>query len=137
MLFALAIGIGRRMTSVVQTVSMAGLSAIGFAFVENIMYYARADNYARVTASAGDPKQAVMELVLLRGVYASFGHPLFTSMTGIGLALGLRSRSRLVRIFAPTTGFVMAVVGHMLFNGFSSVLPMAILKKLWLSLIHI
>ena len=25
----------------------------------------------------------------------------------------------------------MAVVGHMLFNGFSSVLPMAILKKLW------
>lgn len=130
-LFALAIGMGRRMTSVVQTVSMAGLSAIGFAFVENIMYYARADNYARVTASAGDPKQAVMELVLLRGVYASFGHPLFTSMTGIGLALGLRSRSRLVRIFAPTTGFVMSVVGHMLFNGFSSVLPMAILKKLW------
>ena len=95
------------------------------------MYYARADNYARVTASAGDPKQAVMELVLLRGVYASFGHPLFTSMTGIGLALGLRSRSRLVRIFAPTTGFVMAVVGHMLFNGFSSVLPMTALKKLW------
>lgn len=130
-LFGLAVVMGRRMTSVVQTVSMAGLSAIGFAFVENIMYYARADNYARVTAAAGDPKKAVMEMVRLRGVYTSFGHPLFTSMTGIGLALGLRSRSRLVRILAPTTGFVMAVTGHMLFNGFSSVLPMAALKNLW------
>ncbi|WCC79358.1 PrsW family intramembrane metalloprotease [Cutibacterium equinum] len=130
-LFGLAVFTGRRMTSMLQTVSMAGLSAIGFAFVENIMYYARADNYARVTAAAGDPKQAVLELVMLRGVYTSFGHPLFTSMTGIGLALGLRSRSRLVRILAPTTGFVMAVLGHMLFNGFSSVLPVAALKKLW------
>ena len=130
-LFGLAVVTGRRMTSVVQTVSVAGLSAIGFAFVENIMYYARADNYARVTAAAGDPKQAVMEMVMLRGVYTSFGHPLFTSMTGIGLALGLRSRSRLVRVLAPTTGFVIAVLGHMLFNGFSSVLPIGTLKNLW------
>lgn len=130
-LFLLAIVAGRRMTSIIQTVSMAGLSAIGFAFVENITYYARADNYARVTISAGDPTEAVKQLVRLRGIYTSFGHPLFTSMTAIGLALGLRSRSRLVRILAPVTGFVAAVIGHMTFNGLSSIMPMAQLTKAW------
>ncbi|MCI1748908.1 MAG: PrsW family intramembrane metalloprotease [Acidipropionibacterium sp.] len=130
-LFLFAVFMRRRLTSIVQTVSLAGLSAIGFAFVENIIYYARADNYARVTIQAGDPTRAVRQLVLLRGVFTSFGHPLFTSMTAIGLAIGLRSRSRLVRILAPVTGFMGAAIGHMAFNGISSVVPEKNLKMYW------
>ncbi|WP_236082562.1 PrsW family intramembrane metalloprotease [Acidipropionibacterium jensenii] len=130
-LFLFAAFMRNRLTSMLQTVSLAGLSAIGFAFVENIIYYARADNYARITVQAGDPTQAVRQLVLLRGVLTSFGHPLFTSMAGIGLAIGLRSRSRLVRILAPVTGFLGAVIGHMAFNGISSVVPSKDLKVYW------
>lgn len=130
-LFLFAVFLRRRLTSMVQTVSLAGLSAIGFAFVENIIYYARADNYARITIQAGDPTRALKQLVLLRGVLTSFGHPLFTMMTGLGLAIGLRSRSRLVRILAPVTGFMAAVIGHMAFNGISSVVPESQLKIYW------
>ncbi|WP_280953269.1 PrsW family intramembrane metalloprotease [Acidipropionibacterium timonense] len=130
-LFLLALFLGRRLTSMVQTVSLAGLTAIGFAFVENIIYYARADNYARVTIQAGDPTAAVHQMFLLRGVYTSFGHPLFTSMTAIGLAIGLRARSRTVRILAPVTGFLGAATGHMIFNGLSSTVPMAQLRIMW------
>lgn len=130
-LFVLAIVLGTRIASVPQMVSLAGLSAIGFAFVENILYYARADNYARVTIQAGDPEEALSRLVLLRGVLTSFGHPLFTSMTGIGLAVGLRSRSRLVRVLAPLTGFLAAVAGHMSFNGLSSTMSMDQLRRIY------
>lgn len=130
-LFLLALFMRDALTSIVQTVSLAGLSAIGFAFIENVIYYARADNYARITIAAGDPTEAVRQQAFMRGVVTSFGHPLFTTMTGIGLALGLRSRSRLVRILAPVTGFLGAVIGHMAFNGTLSVVPQDRLKMYW------
>lgn len=130
-LFVMALFLREKMTSIIQTVSLAGLSAVGFAFVENMIYYARADNYARITIQAGDPTDAVKQLVLLRGVLTSFGHPLFTTMTGIGLAIGLRSRSRLVRILAPATGYMGAAIGHMAFNGVTSIVPESQEKTLW------
>ena len=130
-LFILAAVIGPTLTSAVQTVSLAGLSAIGFAFVENIVYYARADNYASVTIDAGDPEAALRQMVVLRGALTSFGHPLFTSMTALGLAFGLRARSRIVRVMAPLTGFVMAVMGHMAFNGLSSTRNLDELRPYW------
>ena len=74
-LFGLAVVTGRRMTSVVQTVSVAGLSAIGFAFVENIMYYARADNYARVAASCGSWPRPPASSSLCWGTCSSTASP--------------------------------------------------------------
>ncbi len=119
-LFWLAIGVRYRIVSILQSVSLAGFSAIGFAFVENILYYSRAIVYSASTIQAGDADAAVRELVLLRGVYTSFGHPLFTFTTGVGLAIGLRTRSKLVRILAPLTGFTLACLGHMVFNAVAS-----------------
>jgi len=72
-----------------------------------------------------------MELVLLRGVYTSFGHPLFTLMTASGLVIGLGARSRLVRVLAPLAGFLLACAGHMLFNGLASTNPMDQLQRAW------
>lgn len=130
-LFLLAILLRYRLVSVLQTVSMAGISAIGFAFVENIVYYARAHNYATLTPQVSDPDAAIFNLVMLRGVYASFGHPLFTSLAGFGLAVGLRHRAKIVRICAPLAGFAFAALGHMAFNGVASIVPEPQLRTFW------
>ena len=50
------------------------------------------------------------------GVMTFFGHPLFTAMIGIGLAVALRSKSKIVRVVAPLAGFCAAAFLHMAFN---------------------
>lgn len=119
-LFLLVILFRMQIVSRLSIVSLAGLSAIGFAFTENIIYYSRALVYATNTIGIEDPAGEVMSLVWLRGVVTSFGHPLFTVMTAFGLAVALGARSKIVRVVAPLAGFVMAVAGHMLFNGLAS-----------------
>ncbi|MFT3889395.1 MAG: PrsW family intramembrane metalloprotease [Arachnia sp.] len=109
-----------KMVSRLSMVALAGLSAVGFAFVENIIYYARVWMQATHDITIADPDATMHELVLLRGVYTSFGHPLFTMMTASGLVIGLGARSKIVRVLAPVGGFLVACAGHMLFNGLSS-----------------
>lgn len=118
-LFLLAIFVRYRIVSVLQTVTLAGLSAAGFAFTENILYYTRPFIYASKIVGI-DAEAARMEYVVSRGLQTSFGHPLFTIMTALGLAVALTNRSKLVRIVAPLAGFLFAVSGHMLFNGMAS-----------------
>ena len=118
--FALAVLARHRIASILQSVTLAGLVATGFAYTENVVYYARARVYASYQQSAGNADAAVAELVQLRGIYTSFGHMLFTSMTGIGIGIALRTRSKLVRVLAPLTGYVLAATMHMSFNGVSS-----------------
>lgn len=131
-LFLLIILFRRQIVSRLSIVTLAGLSAIGFAFVENIIYYGRVISYATTDISVANPEEAVAELVMLRGVYTSFGHPLFTMMTATGLAVALQARSRIVRIAAPLGGFMLAVAGHMLFNGLASTHPPSALKPHWI-----
>ncbi len=119
-LFLLVILFRARIVSRLSIVTLAGLSAVGFAFVENIIYYARAFVYATNTIEIADPQAEVLDLVMLRGVYTSFGHPVFTMMTALGLAIALGARSKTVRVVAPLAGFVLAAGGHMLFNGVAS-----------------
>ena len=88
--------------------SLAGLSAIGFAFTENIIYYSRAIVYASSTINTGNAEDAVREIVWLRGFWTAFGHPLFTMMTGLGLLVALRTHSKVVRVLAPLIGFLLA-----------------------------
>lgn len=130
-LFLLVVLFRRRIVSRLSIVSLAGLSAIGFAFVENIIYYARTVVYATNTVGIEDPFAEVMELVMMRGVYTSFAHPLFGIMTAFGLAVGLAARSKIVRVGAPLAGFVVAAGGHMLFNGVVSTNPTSALKTQW------
>lgn len=119
-LFLLVILFRARIVSRLSIVTLSGLSAVGFAFVENIIYYARAFVYATNTIEIADPMAEVLDLVKLRGIYTSFGHPVFTMMTALGLAIGLGARSKTVRVVAPLAGFVVAAGGHMLFNGVAS-----------------
>lgn len=119
-LFWLAILVRYRLVSKVSLVCLGGLSAAGFAFVENIVYYARVIVYASHTIQAGDVASAVEEIRWLRGFWTAFGHPLFTMMTAIGVAIAVRTHSKVVRVMAPLAGYLLAAAGHMLFNSQAS-----------------
>ena len=90
---------------VVDGIVYAGLVALGFATVENFLYYGRA-------AQEGQ----TLSLFLLRGGLAPFSHPLFTSMTGIGLGLARQTDNKLVRGLAPVGGLLLAMFLHFVWN---------------------
>lgn len=122
-LFWIAILMRYRIVSRVSGVVLAGLSASAFAFVENILYYGRIYRAATRTFGAQDPMYYLHRLFLQRGVMTCFAHPLFTSMTGIGLAVAIRSKSKLVRVLAPLVGYLTAAFLHMSFNATVSLVP--------------
>jgi protease PrsW len=101
---------------------LAGLSGAAFAFTENILYYGRVYRYAARTFGEVPPLEALQNLFVLRGLITFFGHPLFTAMIGIGLAIALRSKSKIVRVVAPLAGYCVAVFLHMAFNTTASLM---------------
>jgi RsiW-degrading membrane proteinase PrsW (M82 family) len=121
-LFWLVILMRYNWVSRLSGIALAGLAGAGFAFVENILYYGRVFRYAANTFGAVDPERALQQLFVLRGVLTFFGHPLFTAMTGIGLAVAVRSKSKLVRVLAPLAGYCAAAFLHMSFNTVSSLI---------------
>lgn len=120
-LFLLVILMRYQWVSRLTGVAIAGLSGAGFAFVENILYYSRIYQAAGQTFGAVQPEDQVALLAQLRGGWTFFAHPLFTSMIGIGMAVSVRSKSKLVRVIAPLIGYVGAAFLHMAFNGSSTV----------------
>jgi RsiW-degrading membrane proteinase PrsW (M82 family) len=121
-LFWLAILMRYAWVSPLSGIVLAGLSGSAFAFVENILYYGRAYRYAARTIGSVSPEEALHQTFVLRGLLTFFGHPLFTSMTGIGLAIAMRSKSKTVRVVAPVAGFLVAALLHMSFNTVASLL---------------
>jgi protease PrsW len=94
---------------VVDGIIYATFTAIGFAATENVIYYARAMQDGGV--------DALGVTVLIRGFLAPWGHPLYTSMTGIGLGLARESENKVVRVLAPFVGYAAAVFLHATWNG--------------------
>jgi len=81
---------------------------LGFAMTENILYYGRA-----VSGGA----ESLTFIFILRGMAAPFSHPLFTSMTGIGLGWSRQSNNGFVKVVAPVLGFMLAILLHGTWNG--------------------
>lgn len=96
----------------VDGIVYAGFVAIGFAFTENIEYF----GLAFVKYGFGGATGGVIGAFVLRGVLAPFTHPLFTSMTGIGIGIAARTSSSRVRVLAPLIGYLCAVLLHSLWN---------------------
>src|SRR5436853_4996470 len=92
---------------IVDGIVYAGMVGLGFAMTENILYYGRA-----VQGGAG----ALTFLFILRGMAAPFSHPLFTSMTGIGLGWSRQSNNGFVKVVAPVLGFMFAILLHGTWN---------------------
>ena len=86
----------------------AGIVAAGFAFTENIQYFANA-------FQQGGPIPFVVT-VGIRGMLTPFLHPMFTAMTGIGIGIAATSRSLPVKFIAPFIGWCAAVLLHGLWN---------------------
>ncbi|WP_051215010.1 PrsW family intramembrane metalloprotease [Granulicoccus phenolivorans] len=134
-LFLLAIFFRNQWVNRMTGIALGGLVATGFAWIENVLYYGRAYRAAANSTSAStlDPEQAMQQLVFVRGGLTFFAHPMFTCMTGIGLAIALRHRSKIVRVVAPLCGYLAAALGHMWFNGtLSTVTSEATLLMLYL-----
>lgn len=81
---------------------------MGFAMVENILYYS---TYFRENGPAG-----WNELVLVRGMVFGLNHALYSSMTGLGIAVARMSNRWPVRIFAPLLGLMAAMAFHAVHN---------------------
>jgi len=93
---------------VIDGIVYAALAALGFAMTENILYYGRA------ALGGGGSLTATL---IIRGFFAPFSHPLFTSLTGIGLGLSRQSTNILVKIVTPIVGLLMAIFMHSMWNG--------------------
>lgn len=130
-LFFIAILLRYRWVNRLSGIVLAGLSGAGFAFTENILYYGRAYRYAAQTFGQQDPDEVLQQIFFLRGVMTPFAHPLFTMCTGIGLALALRTKSKLFRVLAPLIGFLAAALLHMAFNASATLVSGTPLLLLW------
>jgi RsiW-degrading membrane proteinase PrsW (M82 family) len=94
---------------VVDGIVYASMSALGFAMTENILYYGKA-------AAEGGGNALTLTLII-RGFFAPFSHPLFTSLTGIGLGLARQSNNLAVKLLTPIVGLLMAIFMHSIWNG--------------------
>jgi RsiW-degrading membrane proteinase PrsW (M82 family) len=116
----------REFDGVVDGVIYATFVALGFACIENIVYYQRA-----VIAGGGEQ---LATLFVLRGILSPWGHPLYTSMTGIGLGMARESDRTWVRWLAPLGGYGAAVFLHSVWNTSATISGMLwlVMLPLWL-----
>jgi RsiW-degrading membrane proteinase PrsW (M82 family) len=81
---------------------------MGFAMVENIYYFVTIYNEGGIEAWGTN--------IFMRGVIFGLNHALFTSMTGLGVALGRMATRQAVKFVAPIGGWTMAMFLHFLHN---------------------
>ncbi|MEU5899979.1 MULTISPECIES: PrsW family intramembrane metalloprotease [Streptomyces] len=108
----------RDFTGIVDGVVIAGVTATGFAFTENILYLGNAfvtDQLSRESGLAS----VTAATFFVRVVMSPFAHPLFTVLTGIGFGIAALSAERQVvrRVLLPLTGLLLAMGMHALWNG--------------------
>lgn len=94
---------------VVDGIVYASMAGLGFAMTENILYYGK--------AAAEGGGGALTITLIIRGFFAPFSHPLFTSLTGIGLGLARQSTNIAVKVLTPIVGLLMAIFMHSIWNG--------------------
>ena len=99
----------REFDGVVDGVIYATFAALGFAAVENVLYYSQ--------AIKADPEgDALAATFVIRGILSPWGHPLYTSMTGIGFGISRESSTGWVKWMAPLGGYACAVLLHSTWN---------------------
>lgn len=94
---------------ILDGIVFAGVIALGFATVENVLYYGR--------ALGGGGFGGLAVLFVLRGIMSPFAHVTFTVMTGIGCGIARESHNKLVKIAMPVVGYIGAVALHAIWNG--------------------
>ena len=103
----------RYFDDILDGIVFAGVIALGFATVENVLYYGRG------IAQGGS--DALLVLFVLRGIMSPFAHVSFTAMTGIGCGIARESHNIFVRCLLPVIGYGAAVFLHAVWNGMATV----------------
>lgn len=110
-LFLLIMMTGRRrneLNSLTDCLVFAGITAAGFAWLENIAYIGGGDSPVDALLTAG-----------VRLAMGPFAHPLFTTLTGIGVFFALQRRGFLGKAGCILLGYLGAAIMHALWNGSS------------------
>lgn len=107
----LLLSIGRRyFDGPVDGVVYGAMIGAGFAFTENILYFAESlisGGFAQVTVT-----------FVLRGILSPFAHVMFTAATGFAVGLAVRRGARGGAVFGPWAGgLAVAILLHALWNG--------------------
>ncbi|RZU29833.1 RsiW-degrading membrane proteinase PrsW (M82 family) [Streptomyces sp. BK022] len=106
----------RDFTGPVGGAAIAGVTATGFAFTENILYLGNAFGTDQSIGTSGIVSVTAATF-FVRGVMSPFAHPLFTVFTGIGVGLAALPRGRRLRWLLPVGGLLLAMGMHALWNG--------------------
>ncbi|UFR03289.1 PrsW family intramembrane metalloprotease [Streptomyces sp. Go40/10] len=111
----------RDFTGVVDGVVIAGVTATGFAFTENILYLGTAFGTDQLTGDRGIASVTAATF-FVRIVMSPFAHPLFTVLTGIGFGFAALSaeRQHVRRALLPVCGLLLAMGMHAFWNGSST-----------------
>ncbi|MGY5069364.1 PrsW family intramembrane metalloprotease [Streptomyces griseus] len=114
----------REFGGVVDGIVVAGFTATGFAFTENILYLGNAFGEDQQLGSSGFAS-VTAGTFFVRIVMSPFAHPLFTVLTGLGFGFAAVSarRHRGRRIALPVLGLLLAMGLHALWNGSSAFGP--------------
>lgn len=94
--------------SILDGIVYAGIVGLGFAATENVLYF---------LGQYSDAGWGGMfaNFFLRVGVFA-WGHPFYTSFTGIGFAISRTNRNIFVKFIAPLLGYGLAVFAHSFHN---------------------
>lgn len=108
----------RHLTGPADGFVVAGFTATGFAFTENILYLGNAfdEDLAHGTGMLNSVTAATF---FVRIVVSPFAHPLFTVLTGLGFGAAALSPGRGRRTGLPLLGLAFAMGLHALWNGSS------------------
>ncbi|MBL1107765.1 PrsW family intramembrane metalloprotease [Streptomyces sp. 5-8] len=108
----------RDFTGIVDGVVIAGVTATGFAFTENILYLGTAFGTDQLTGGRGIASVTVATF-FVRIVMSPFAHPLFTVLTGIGFGASALAaeRQHVRRVLLPLGGLLLAMGMHAFWNG--------------------
>ncbi|GAA0922879.1 PrsW family intramembrane metalloprotease [Streptomyces thermoalcalitolerans] len=111
----------RDLAGIVDGAVVAGVTATGFAFTENILYLGTAFDTDRLNGEWGIASVTAATF-FVRVIMSPFAHPLFTVFTGIGFGIAALSgeRRRVRRVLLPLAGLLLAMGMHALWNGSAS-----------------
>ena len=98
----------REFDSTLDGIIYAGVTALGFAATEDVLYY--------YSSYSEDGMGGLLFLFFLRFFIFGWQHAFFTAFIGIGLAAARMSKNVLVWILAPLLGLGMAIFTHSLHN---------------------
>ncbi len=111
-LIILLVFLRREIDSPMDGLIYGGLVGLGFAAVENVFYF--------LGAYMQEGMGGVFISAVLRAGVFGLNHAMFTSFSGLGVALSLEVRKRWARPALVLGGFTLAVIAHALHNALAT-----------------